>query len=147
VTTGPATLPAEGNVVLPESGWKHRKFAAGSVAHGGTSLAQSPRTTQGARRERCSIDDGIDTFTPSSDLALSNVAHATASSTLDLRVLAGTSCGIARNGVWTTYYATKHELESCPTTNMLPSADDSSIDSLDPYGLGNGPLDPMKPLP
>lgn len=78
----------------------------------------------------CSIDRGVDDNgnPPQSDafsqpyIEISHVEHSTPSTTNQLTPLAGVSCGIAREGVYVTYYDTTHQLETCPTN--LPDEQD-----------------------
>ena len=78
--------------------------------------------------EWCSIDRGVDeNFSPPKAdafsypyIEISHVESSTPSSTLQLTPLAGTSCGIAREGQTVSYYDTTHEEERCVTAGMLP---------------------------
>lgn len=76
----------------------------------------------------CSIDRGVDTdhSPPIAEafsqpyIEISHVEQATPSATLQLTALAGTSCGIAREGEWVTYHEPTHQLETCLTVAGLP---------------------------
>ena len=83
--------------------------------------------------EWCSIDRGVDEdfSPPTADafsypyIEISHVESSTPSDTLQLTPLAGTACGIAREGETVTYYDPTHEEERCPTSNDLP--DDTAL--------------------
>jgi hypothetical protein len=80
----------------------------------------------------CTIDRGVDELfsPPRADafsmpyLEISHVERSTPSTTNELTVLAGTSCGIAREGAWVSYYDTTHQLETCVTAGDLPTEED-----------------------
>lgn len=82
----------------------------------------------------------------------------TPSSTLQLTPLAGTSCGIAREGETVSYYDTTHEEKQCVTLNKLPDDAElpNEIETTEPSGSDRGgpdidygpPIaDHMDPLP
>jgi hypothetical protein len=85
-------------------------------------------TSQPDADEWCSIDRGVDeNFDPPMADAfsypfveISHVESSTPSSTLQVTPLAGTSCGIAREGETVSYYDTTHEEERCVTPAKLP---------------------------
>jgi hypothetical protein len=55
---------------------------------------------------------------------ISHVGSSTPSTTNELAVLAGTSCGIAREGEWASWYDTTHQLETCVTARDLPTKEE-----------------------
>ena len=114
----------------------------------------------------CTIDRGVDeNFSPPMADAfwdpfveISHVESSTPSSTLQLTQLAGTSCGIAREGETVSYYDTTHEEEQCVTLNKLPDDADlpNKIETTETPGSDRGgpdieygpPIaDHMNPLP
>ncbi len=112
----------------------------------------------------CSIDRGVDEnhTPPTADafsypyIEISHVESATPSDTLELTPLAGTSCGIAREGEAVSYYDTTHEEDRCPTSGWLPGESDLSFpggtNTTDTHGgtqIDSGPpiLDRQDPLP
>jgi hypothetical protein len=74
-------------------------------------------------------------------------------------VLAGTSCGIAREGAWISYYDTTYQLETCVTAGDLPTKEEmadevgwqtTTTGTRDESGLTGGGfpiLDQELPLP
>jgi hypothetical protein len=74
----------------------------------------------------CTIDRGVDddqAFAFSQPYV--EISHVELPSTTnDLTPLAGTSCGIAREGTWVHYYDTTHQLETCVTAGDLPTEED-----------------------
>ena len=80
----------------------------------------------------CTIDRGVDeNRTPPTAAAfsqpyieISHVETSTPSSTNELAVLAGTSCGIAREGEWVSWYDTTYQLETCVTAGDLPTEEE-----------------------
>jgi hypothetical protein len=116
----------------------------------------------------CAIDRGVDeNRTPPTAAAfsqpyieISHVESSTPSPTNELIPLAGTSCGIAREGTWVNYYDTTHQLEMCVTAGDLPTEEDmtdlfegqtTTMDTRDDSVLntGGGPpiLNQELPLP
>jgi hypothetical protein len=91
---------------------------------------------------------------------ISHVETSTPSSTLQLTPLAGTACGIAREGETVSYYDTTHEEERCLTgadlhnldelelDNRIDGAETTDSDRADPE-IDYGPpvADHMDPLP
>ena len=114
--------------------------------------------------EWCSIDRGVDedTSPPRAEafsypyVEISHVESTTPSDTLQLTQLAGTACGIAREGETVSYYDTTHEEEPClnggisPTQTDLPDKYDSTDDGSDRgTDIDDGPpiVDRQVPLP
>lgn len=80
----------------------------------------------------CTIDRGVDelhsppraeAFSPPY-VELSHLERSTPSTTNELTPVAGTSCGIAREGDTVNYFDTTHQLETCVTANDLPTEED-----------------------
>ncbi len=96
--------------------------------------------------EWCSIDRGVDedTSPPRAEafsypyVEISHVESTTPSDTLQLTQLAGTACGIAREGETVSYYDTTHEEEKCLDGGDLLDEDDLAL----PDKFGNGEADP-----
>jgi len=114
--------------------------------------------------EWCSIDRGVDEdFNPpmadaffTSFIEISHVESTTPSDTLQLTPLAGTSCGIAREGETVSYYDTTHDEDRCPNLGKLPEEADlpwpggtDSGGGHDGPDVDSGPpiLDEQLPLP
>jgi hypothetical protein len=72
----------------------------------------------------CSIDRGVTAFSPTSNVYMSHAYNAYDSEDNDLNVLAGDSCGIAREGETVRYFDETHTDERCPTMQHLPTESD-----------------------
>jgi hypothetical protein len=76
----------------------------------------------------CTIDRGVDEDEVDAFsqpyVETSHVESSTPSTTNELTVLAGTSCGIAREGEWVSWYDTTHQLETCVTAGDLPTEEE-----------------------